>query len=51
MNFRIRGLEARQFDHLFALSDGTMLSKLLVRERKKMIELPRLKTADAKIHE
>jgi hypothetical protein len=24
MNFRIRGLEARQFDHLFTLSDAEL---------------------------
>jgi len=31
--------------------DGTTLGKFGVRERKKMIELPRLEAADAKIHE
>jgi hypothetical protein len=33
------------------LPDGTMLGKLGVRERKKMIELACLEATDAKIHE
>jgi hypothetical protein len=32
MNFRIRGLEARQFDHLFALSDGELAGHGAVRQ-------------------
>ena len=31
MNFRIRGLEARQFDHLFALSDAELAAHGAVR--------------------
>jgi hypothetical protein len=31
MNFRIRGLEARQFDHLFALSDAELAAHDAVR--------------------
>ena len=31
MNFRIRGLEARQFDHLFTLSDGDLAKQGAVR--------------------
>src|SRR6516164_802499 len=31
MNFRIRGLEARQFDHLFALSDAELAEHGAVR--------------------
>ena len=31
--------------------EGTMLGQLGVREREKMIELPRLEAADAKIHD
>jgi hypothetical protein len=31
MNFRIRGLEARQFDHLFALSDAQLAAHGAVR--------------------
>src|SRR6516164_11633800 len=31
MNFRIRGLEARQFDHLFALSDAELAERGAVR--------------------
>jgi len=32
MNFRIRGLEARQFDHLFALSDAQLAEYGAVRQ-------------------
>ena len=32
MNFRIRGLEARQFDHLFALSDAELAEHGAVRQ-------------------
>src|SRR5215469_11913685 len=32
MNFRIRGLEARQFDHLFALSDAELSKHGAVRQ-------------------
>jgi hypothetical protein len=32
------------------LPDGTMLGKLSIRERKKIIKLAGLETADAKIH-
>jgi hypothetical protein len=31
MNFRIRGLEARQFDHLFALSDAELAAHGAIR--------------------
>ena len=31
MNFRIRGLEARQFDHLFTLSDAELAEHGAVR--------------------
>ena len=31
MNFRIRGLEARQFDHLFTLSDAELAERGAVR--------------------
>ena len=31
MNFRIRGLEARQFDHLFALSDAELVAHGAIR--------------------
>ena len=32
MNFRIRGLEARQFDHLFTLSDAELAEHGAVRQ-------------------
>jgi hypothetical protein len=31
MNFRIRGLDARQFDHLFALSDAELAAHGAIR--------------------
>ncbi len=32
MNFRIRGLEARQFEHLFALSDAELATHGAIRQ-------------------
>jgi len=40
MNFRIRGLEARQFDHLFALSDETCRVRCRPADRRWAAPLP-----------
>ena len=48
MNFRIRGLEARQFDHLFALSDAELAEHGAVRQIADKPRPCRVSLSDAK---
>ena len=48
MNFRIRGLEARQFDHLFALSDSELAEHGAVRRIADAPRPCRISLSDAK---
>jgi Protein of unknown function (DUF1203) len=48
MNFRIRGLEARQFDHLFALSDAELAEHGAVRRIAEGPRPCRISLSDAK---
>jgi len=48
MNFRIRGLEARQFNHLFALSDAELAQHGAVRQIADAPRPCRISLSDAK---